>query len=261
MSTEETTEEKELLSEEREKLLKAKEERFLDKEEAGEEEEKEKKEKPDTPFNRFLTKVGFIWDYYKWHIIIPTAIVIITVSIVYSFIDDGKERALELSIMNAYEVGSMVYELDQGYTAYTEGRVTDEDIRVEMNLMYPDPVATGEGLSESDVASMQKFNAMVLAGRVDVAVTNFWVADAYSLTDSTLDLREIFDEEVIENYADRFYYATGSTGEKVPVGIYLTKEVFIDCYDENSLPMVVSFDTSKHLEEVGLFLEWILENE
>ena len=41
-----------------------------------EEVEEEKKEHPDTPFWRFMKKLDFFWEYYKWFVIIPTLIIV-----------------------------------------------------------------------------------------------------------------------------------------------------------------------------------------
>ncbi len=41
-----------------------------------EEAEEEKKEHPDTPFWRFMKKLDYFWEYYKWFVIIPTLIIL-----------------------------------------------------------------------------------------------------------------------------------------------------------------------------------------
>ncbi len=231
-------------------LIKAKEERVYGKDR---EEEPEEEIGPMT----FRKKLEFFWEYYKWFVIIPSIIIVIVVVMIVSYLDESRERALELSIMNAVNLPELMYVVEHDYTAYTGGEVSAKDIRIESDLQYPN-TETGEIFGDKYVISMQKFNSMVLASRVDVAVTNTWVANAYSVTDAILDLREIFDEEFLNEHSDIIYYSRDSKGEEIPVGFYVGSELFMEAYEEDTPPIVISFDSSKHPEEAVRFMEWII---
>lgn len=238
---------------EAEKLLAAKELRFYGKKMEEEAEE----EKEDTSVDKVKKSIGFFIDYYKWYVIIPAIIIVIATVMIVSYLEESRERALELSVINAkYDIADVVYLVEDDYVKVSPNAKSDKDLRIEINLQYPD-TREDSVMNEDEVISTQKFNAMVIAGRVDAAITNTWVIDAYAVTDSAADLRDIFDEDYLKEYEDRLYYASNSKGEKVPVAFYIESEVIVNSYEEGYEPLVVTFNTSKHDAERKAFIEWI----
>ena len=239
-----------------EKLLLAKEERFLD----HEDEEEVEEEEDDSAWGNFKKKIGFFVDYYKWFVIIPAIIIVIAIVMITSYISESRERALELSIVNAkYEIPDLMYAVEHDFIDYTGEDITGNDIRIVYDLQYPDTSTGQESFTQAENVSMQKFNASVITGRVDAALTEFWVVNDYSVTDATLDLRELFDEDFLKDHEDRVYYARDSSGEKIPVAFYIDAKVVKDAYPDDAKPLVVSFDTSEHKEEAARFMRWLLD--
>ncbi len=239
-----------------EKLLLAKEERFLD----HEDEEEVEEEEDDSAWGNFKKKIGFFVDYYKWFVIIPAIIIVIAIVMITSYISESRERALELSIVNAkYEIPDLMYAVEHDFIDYTGENITGNDIRIVYDLQYPDTSTGQESFTQAENVSMQKFNASVVTGRVDAALTEFWVVNDYSVTDATLDLRELFDEDFLKDHEDRVYYARDSSGEKIPVAFYIDAKVVKDAYPDDAKPLVVSFDTSEHKEEAARFMRWLLD--
>ena len=238
-----------------EKLLLAKEERFLDKEE----EEEEPEEEDDSALGKVKKSIGFFIDYYKWFVIIPAIIIVITIIMITSYLSESRERALELSIVNAkFEIPDLMYAVENDFIDYTGENITGDDIRIVYDLQYPDTSSGSEAFSTSENISMQKFNASVIAGRVDIALTESWVVNDYSVTNATLDLRELFDEEFLKEHEDKVYYARDASGEKIPVAFYIDAKIVKDAYPDDAKPLAVSFDSSKHREEARRFMEWLL---
>ena len=238
-----------------EKLLLAKEERFLDKEE----EEEEPEEEEETTLGNVKKSIGFFIDYYKWFVIIPAIIIVITIIMITSYLSESRERALELSIVNAkFEIPDLMYAVENDFIDYTGENITGKDIRIVYDLQYPDTSGGDQVFSQSENVSMQKFNASVIAGRVDIALTESWVVNDYSVTNATLDLREIFDEDFLKDHEDKVYYARDSSGEKIPVAFYIDAKIVKDAYPDDAEPLVVSFDSAKHKEEARRFKEWLL---
>ena len=238
-----------------EKLLLAKEERFLDKEE----EEEEPEEEDDSALGNVKKSIGFFIDYYKWFVIIPAIIIVITIIMITSYLSESRERALELSIVNAkFEIPDLMYAVENDFIDYTGENITGKDIRIVYDLQYPDTSGGDQVFSQSENVSMQKFNASVIAGRVDIALTESWVVNDYSVTNATLDLREIFDEDFLKDHEDKVYYARDSSGEKIPVAFYIDAKIVKDAYPDDAEPLVVSFDSAKHKEEARRFMEWLL---
>ena len=238
-----------------EKLLLAKEERFLDKEE----EEEEPEEEEETTLGNIKKSIGFFIDYYKWFVIIPAIIIVITIIMITSYLSESRERALELSIVNAkFEIPDLMYAVENDFIDYTGENITGKDIRIVYDLQYPDTSGGDQVFSQSENVSMQKFNASVIAGRVDIALTESWVVNDYSVTNATLDLREIFDEDFLKDHEDKVYYARDSSGEKIPVAFYIDAKIVKDAYPDDAEPLAVSFDSAKHKEEARRFMEWLL---
>ena len=238
-----------------EKLLLAKEERFLDKEE----EEEEPEEEDDSALVKVKKSIGFFIDYYKWFVIIPAIIIVITIIMITSYLSESRERALELSIVNAkFEIPDLMYAVENDFIDYTGENITGDDIRIVYDLQYPDTSSGSEAFSTSENISMQKFNASVIAGRVDIALTESWVVNDYSVTNATLDLRELFDEEFLKDHEDKVYYARDASGEKIPVAFYIDAKIVKDAYPDDAKPLAVSFDSAKHKEEARRFMEWLL---
>ncbi|SDJ43718.1 hypothetical protein SAMN04487760_106173 [Lachnospiraceae bacterium G41] len=238
-----------------EKLLLAKEERFLDKEE----EEEEPEEEDDSALGKVKKSIGFFIDYYKWFVIIPAIIIVITIIMITSYLSESRERALELSIVNAkFEIPDLMYAVENDFIDYTGENITGDDIRIVYDLQYPDTSSGSEAFSTAENISMQKFNASVIAGRVDIALTESWVVNDYSVTNATLDLRELFDEEFLKDHEDKVYYARDASGEKIPVAFYIDAKIVKDAYPDDAKPLAVSFDSSKHREEARRFMEWLL---
>ena len=238
-----------------EKLLLAKEERFLDKEE----EEEEPEEEEETTLGNVKKSIGFFIDYYKWFVIIPAIIIVITIIMITSYLSESRERALELSIVNAkFEIPDLMYAVENDFIDYTGENITGKDIRIVYDLQYTDTSGGDQVFSQSENVSMQKFNASVIAGRVDIALTESWVVNDYSVTNATLDLREIFDEDFLKDHEDKVYYARDSSGEKIPVAFYIDAKIVKDAYPDDAEPLVVSFDSAKHKEEARRFMEWLL---
>ena len=238
-----------------EKLLLAKEERFLDKEE----EEEEPEEEEETTLGNVKKSIGFFIDYYKWFVIIPAIIIVITIIMITSYLSESRERALELSIVNAkFEIPDLMYAVENDFIDYTGENITGKDIRIVYDLQYPDTSGGDQVFSQSENVSMQKFNASVIAGRVDIALTESWVVNDYSVTNATLDLREIFDEDFLKDHEDKIYYARDASGEKIPVAFYIDAKIVKDAYPDDAEPLAVSFDSAKHKEEARRFMEWLL---
>ena len=228
------------------------------KDDEGEEEEK-KKELPDTPFWRFVKKLDYFWEYYKWFVIIPTLIIVAGGLTVASCVRDARPRYLELAIMNEESRVEMIYSIENDFIKDTGRDYTPKELKIGYAMQYPDMNNFDGALSDVTFASMQKFNTMVTTGNVDVAITNTWVADAYTEQRTTTDLREMFDDEYLKAHEEDIYYSKDEAGEVIPVGFYIRSKIFTDSYDPEYPPVVISFNSAPHSEEKAVFMKWLEE--
>lgn len=239
-----------------EEILRIKEEHLVG---IAEEEEQEEK-KPDTVFRKIYKSLEYFFDYYKWYVIIPLVIIIIVVIFVKSYIEESKETTLEVTLMNTYDVLEVLGAIEDTYPEERGIDTSKKPIKVEYNIQYPKSSAEGNTFDDYAVACMQKFTAMLTAGKVDAAITNTWALDAYAEAETAEDLRNVFDEEFLEKYEDRIYYYTMSNGTTYPVGIFVDDCDFLGEFDEGEPPLIATFDTATHKEQAKDFICWVLEH-
>lgn len=215
---------------------------------------------PDTPIGKIFKKIDHFWEYYKWFAIIPTVIIIIVVIFVTTYIEENREITLDVSVMNATSILDTIAAVEQDYPAEYGIDTKQYPIRIEYNLQFPNTEADAASIDDSIVASIQKFNSMVLAGRVDVLFTNTWVVDGFSETEATTDLRELFDEAYLEEYSDRIYWYERYDGSKIPVAFYVDDTDFLGKLADGEPAVITTFDTAKHKEESVRFIKWVINN-
>lgn len=226
-----------------------------------EEEETEEEEKvPDTLPRKILKKIDHFWEYYKWFVIIPIVIIVIVVIFITTYLEENKEVTLDVSVMNATSILDTIAAVEQDYPEEYGIDTKAYPIRIEYNLQFPDTDEDAASIDESILASIQKFNAMVLAGRVDVVFTNTWVVDGFSETGATTDLREIFDEEYLEEHSDRIYWYESYEGTRIPVAFYVDDTTFLGELADGEPAVIATFNTGIHKEESVRFMKWVITN-
>ena len=247
----------EFVAPDEEEILEIKEARIKDFDKK-EEVELKSRDWPDTPWFNFLRKLEFFWEYYKWFVIIPVIVITIIVIFVTTYIDENSEKSLEVSIMNTSNVFDAIAAIEKDYPAETGIEADKYPIRVEYNFSYPNNIEMAAKVDDSSMASMTKFNTMVMAGRVDVVFTSPWVADIYSESDATKDLREIFDEEFLKEHESRIYRYIADDYNEIPVGFYVDDCEFLGEFTDDIPPVMASFDSATHPDAVKPFMEWVL---
>lgn len=223
-------------------------------------EEEKKVEKPDTFLRRVGKSLGFFWDYYKWFVIIPAIVIIMGSIFLTEWINEKKEKTLEVAVVNTYDITDLMNAIEVRYPNERGLDVSEKRISVEYNLQYPKSSINETTIDDIAVASMQKFTAMITAGRVDAAILSTWALDAYAETEAAMDLREVFDGEFLEANKDRIYYYTMSNGTTYPVGLYVGDCNFLGEFDSGEPPVIATFDSAPHPEQALDFIGWVLEN-
>lgn len=238
----------------KEEILKMKEER-LQKENL---EEEVAEAKPDTKLTRVLKSIGYFWDYYKWFVIIPTVIILIVVVFIDSYRKENRDFVLRIAIANETNVYDTLNTIDDEYPTYRGIDVTKTPIRIDYEFEYPKDRMVATNLSQSQVANMQKFNAMVVGGKSDVVISNTWLLDDYSVNKNMVDVYEVFDEEFVKENEDRIYWYIGEGGERIAVGFFVGDCEFLEEF-ANGEPAVISiFANAENTEEAAEFVKWIL---
>lgn len=168
----------------------------------------------------FKQKIRYIWDYYKWQIIIPVIVIAILSSYLHSVLI--KKDAILHIIMINYE-GTADYEAMQetGFYEYLEQEGYDtKKTEIEANtalIMSAD--MPGNGYQEQIA-----LNALLTSGEYGMLMSDQDLFEKYAKLEFFQDLRRFYDEDFLEKYKDCLIYTKSEeTGEEYPCGFYLDK--------------------------------------
>ena len=171
-------------------------------------------------------KLGYVWDYYRFHIggIIVLAIVFGSIIRHYATL---KDSVMDMIFINAYSP----YEGPQGFDNFFEEQGFDpnkEEITVATSLSF----ALTEDSYQVDYYTVQSLDAMIAVGDVDIFAAPWQIYDAYAAAGYIADLRIVFTEEELLAYEDLLIYATSvETGETMPCGFDLSNNRWVMEYD------------------------------
>ncbi len=198
-------------------------------------------------------KISYIWDYYKWHIMIPIIVVIALISYIVNIVTrpDIILNGVMLNIHNIESAGPGEILLPD---FYKEQKVDtkEEEINLNSSLHY-----SVDNLN-TNYQTMQVLMAWLSADQLD-----FVTGDATSLTDLAYkdyftDLRDYFTEDEPAKYEPYFLYinydvflkrAEMANNMEDVSGIELP-----DCTKpeemKNPIPVMIDMSQSKKLTEV-----------
>ena len=146
-------------------------------------------------------KISYIWDYYKWHILIPVIIVIAGISWIVNIIT-APDIILNGVMMNIYKMESDFSgeELVNGFYDAHEIDSKEEEINLNMNLYF-----------NSDSANDNYQTLQVLMAWHSADSLDFITSDLSAMTDLTYrgyfsDLREVLNADQLAMYEPYFLY-------------------------------------------------------
>lgn len=144
-------------------------------------------------------KLAYFWDYYKVH----TLVAIVSVFLIAALIHDiatSKDYAFYGVYFNARQTFSAEEQMN-AFCDYA-GIDTENYQALLDNTMY----YSTEDMSETTIASSQKFAAMIQTREIDMVIADEDVFTNYSVNEIFYDLRDILPEDLLEQYKDRIYY-------------------------------------------------------
>ncbi len=162
------------------------------------------------------TKISYIWDYYRWHIIAAIGAAAFIVSVIVHFVT-YKEPILNIIMINC----ANPYGANSGFDAFLaeEGYENDPSlIALASNLYFSD--------DSSPLSSMQAYqalSAMITAGGQDLFFGTGEIFNAYADQGAFADLSALLPEELLDTYADSLIYSTDDgTTEAYPCAIEIS---------------------------------------
>jgi len=162
-----------------------------------------RQEKQKTKNMSLKGKLSYFWDYYKIHtIVVIVAVFLITVII--RDIVNSKDYAFYGIYFNAVQSFSADGQMEQ-FSEYMGIDTENYQALLDTGMYY-----SLTNLSETTIASSQKFAAMVQAGDVDIVVSDEDVFANYAANELFYDLREVLPADLLEKYKDDIFYIDGA---------------------------------------------------
>lgn len=197
-------------------------------------------------------KALYIWDYYKWHIIIPLIIVITIVWYIVHVITapDVILNGVILNVYNTKTESSADTLLDDFYKEQ-KINLKEEEINLNMSLYYT------AGNDNANYESSQALMAWLAAGQLDFMTGDVAALTELSYKDYFTDLREYLTDEQIQKYEPYFLYMDYDFYTKRSQKISNMEDVstmeYPDCTKPEEMvdpiPVMIDMSQSKKLTE------------
>lgn len=206
-------------------------------------------------------KWGYFWDYHKWKVIIPILVFIFLYTFISDVIQEKRPAALSVAIVNANSISDMMMTITQEYPKEMGIDIEKTPVRMEADFLHPEVMGEAATVDNRTIASIQKYQAMVINAYIDVTVSPTWAVDEYQKTDVYEDLEQLLSKEFLEKHGDLLYYTKNKDGKQVAAGIRLDQtKLFGKLYPEG-IPIMTICRYSKRKEESVRFVEWIIEKD
>lgn len=121
----------------------------------------------------FKEKLAHLWEYYKWFAIVTVALIVATVSVVFSVIENSKELAYGGVIVNLSVTEEGKAYLKEDWFEQLGGDPKEQ--KLELDVVYLPNVDSAIN-TEAAMTNVTKLTTMITAGQVD-----YILADAYSV--------------------------------------------------------------------------------
>lgn len=201
--------------------------------------------------------IGFVWDYYKWFIIVGIIVIAAVVGTVRHFVS-YKDPVVQIALLNCdkTQIGETK---EPDFTDFMEMYGYDsekEEVRVDTGYDV-DVNAT----STAEVYSFQSFIALTAAGGVDLLAADEesykFVAECRAIA----SLEEHLPEGFIDKYKEDIVYAKNmDTGEDFPAGIRIKNNPWMVEHEFYGEDCVIGFGSGTKKEEAAVqMLLYILD--
>lgn len=209
--------------------------------------------KPDFKAMSTQKKLGYVWDYYRFHILGIIVLVITTGSIIHHYAT-LKESVLDMLFLNAHAIE----EPQKPFEDFLSARgydLSDYEIRVTTSLRF----ALREGSYQEDYYTIQTLSALFAAGDLDIFTAPQQIYNDFASAGYVADLRTVFTEDELASYGDMVIYTNLlETGEAFPSGFNLERNPWMienGYYDDGCyLSITANTDNPELTKEFILYI-------
>lgn len=210
-----------------------------------------------TDFKALTTKAKFqyIWDYYKWHILVGICVFALLIYTIVHFVT-YKKPILNVIMVNCY---NNLENDTTGFDAYLK----QEGFNPEKECVSLTTSLTTM-MDEMDVTNLSDYDSLTMrltAGGEDLILSSEDVYLEYAAQGCMVNLSEVLSKDLLEKYKEQLVYVTDSeTGISYPCGLYLEDNAWIqeyDYYDEGCYLGILT--KAEHSDTALSFLEYVLQ--
>lgn len=196
-------------------------------------------------------KIEFIWDYYRWHILIALFLIVIGISALYNAIS-YREPLLNITMIdcninhNHSDEAFAGFFDAYGYESFDNAILLEDNIRFNID-------------TENTYASSQRLMCILAAGETDIF---FWTGeelDGFIEDGILLDLTQILPDDLLETHNDELIYTTdNNTGKSYPCALTLEGNKWINDNKYYTDCKIGISCRSDHLEVIKEFCVFLL---
>lgn len=182
--------------------------------------------KPDFKKMSTKKKLGYVWDYYRFHIGGILVLAIVFGAIIHHYAT-AKESVMDAIFVNGYSP----YEGPQGLEEFFTSQGFDEASQ-EINITTSLRLSLTEDSYQADYYTLESLNAMFAVGDVDIFAAPKQLYDQFSPAGYVADLRTVFSEDELAAYEEILLYTTSTeTGEEMPCGFDVSENRWLTEYE------------------------------
>lgn len=192
---------------------------------------------------------GFIWDYYKWYIIVGVIIIGVAVSLIHHYMS-YKDPVVQIALINCNDEGTKengqpdFSDFMQKY-GYDEGKET-----VDLLTDYQFSLTSDDS---RQIYTFQSFIVLTAAGGIDVLAADEEIYEYIAGCKAVEPLDNYLPEKYMEKYKDDIIYVTNQeTGKEFAAGIRIPNNKWMVEHGFYEEDCVIGFATGTTREEAAV---------
>ena len=167
-------------------------------------------------------KVQYIWDYYRWHIIVAVCVIGFIISLIVHYVTD-KESVLDILMVSTITPYSDNTTSTNEFFEQEGFSDKEQEISIDTSVLVSDNAE-----HTVDYANDENISLKLAFGGTDIFFAPEFIFERYANQGCIMPLTEYLSEEEIAQYDDILVYATDSeTHETVPCGVQLTNNKWL----------------------------------
>lgn len=199
----------------------------------------------------------YIWEYYKWHMLICVMIAMFVMVIATSIYNSTlKTRLYCVAINNpaGQQLDSSV--LTEDFAEYMQFGKKDQ---IFAESMYLPSDGTFDDMA---MANQTKLAALMAARSLDVMISDEVFFQKYAQISSFLDLETVLPEDVLDLVRDRLIYAKDESGQELPLGIDVTGNWLLEEMGVSTSPACFSIMVnSENIDNCAALLRFMYQRQ